>query len=235
MPAADHSSADDKKLLYAIEGAERYRTRARSVATITATGAGALAAGLVLNSTSNFSSFTKLWGLSSIILLLLATVVFVIASLVHSRTATTEKRKWLRIFLRPWETLYSPQADSGESGLLQQSNAVLTRILKSMDAGMWLAGAAIIALVVALVSISISSPTTLPVELTILKERPQFATCPTLPQSFSGTALKADLDRGTTSILVTVAAEICGKAESEEVSLYLNREKLQIVIGKNAL
>ncbi|NUT70416.1 hypothetical protein [Pseudarthrobacter sp. C4D7] len=233
MSATDRSSTDDKELLYAIEGAERYRTRARSVATITATGAGALAAGLVLNSTSSFSLFSKLLGLLSIILLLFATAVFVIASLVHSRTAETNKGNWFGIFLRPWETLYSPQSDANESGLMRQSDAVLTRILKAMDAGMWLAGAAVAALVVALVSISVLPPPRQSVEITFVGDRAQYEKCPDLPQSFSASALKSDLEKEAKSLLVKVAPETCGRNNREEVSLFLNREKLQIVLGKS--
>lgn len=229
----DERTSPENKLLFAVEGAERFRTRARSVATITATGAGALAAGLVLNSSSNFSLFTKTWGLVSIVFLLVATAVFVVASLVHPRTTDPEQNSWLRTVIRPWETLYSADGETTQARLLEQSDAVLLRILKAMDVGMWLAGVAILSLVVALVSISVAVPERYNAHVALILSKGTNSVCPKLPMSFPALVSKSDLDRDSPLVPVTVAADVCGAEGGNEAVLYLDRTSIQLSIDPN--
>lgn len=231
--AADENTPTEKRILFAVEGAERFRNRARSVATITATGAGALAAGLVLNSPSNFSLFTRLWGLASIVFLLLATVVFVIASLVHPRTTESNRYRRLRTVIRPWETLYSSDGATTEARILEQSDAVLVRLLKAMDVGMWLAGIAIISLVVALISASFAVPQRYNAELTTGPGQAANPSCPSLPRSFPVHVSKADLDRDSPQLPVTVAARLCGTEREDAIIIYFERSSIQLTIDKS--
>lgn len=192
---ADSTTSPTAKLQRAADGVERYRSRARAVATITATAAGALAAGLVLNVSPGLPVPAKILGLTSIILLTLSTVVFVIASLVHPRTFTDgEKSSW-RILIRPWESVFYVEGSPNEKDLLNQSKTIRLRIFRLMDSALWIAGGAMVSLTAALVIIAFQEPIKFDANIEFNEDHHRLSACPALPQNFTAIVSKADLKK----------------------------------------
>ncbi|WP_416404682.1 hypothetical protein [Arthrobacter sp. LFS091] len=201
------------------------------MATITATAAGALAAGLVLNVSPGLPVPAKILGLASIILLTLSTVVFVIASLVHPRTFTDgEKSSW-RILIRPWESVFYVEGSPNEKELLNQSKTIRLRIFRLMDSALWIAGGAMFSFIAALVFIAFQEPVKYDASVEIAEGYPRLAACPSLPRNFAAIVSKVDLERDIPELPVAISDELCGSKEGTQLSLYLDRSKITVVVA----
>lgn len=215
-----------------LEGTERYRGRARSVATITATAAGALAAGLVLNATPGLPGPAKVFGFASMALLIVSTVIFVIASLVHPRTVTPGNRLWWRKVFRLWESSYIADEEASQSSLLKQSDAILKRILLTMDVGLWLAGGAVLALIGALAINATAVPLRYTVDVTIVGDQPGFSSCKILPRTFKATVSKSDLERDVPELPLTVPGSLCADQGSAPTVIFIDRSRITMSMNE---
>ncbi len=226
----------------ATERSERFRSRSKSVATLTAAAAGALSAGLVYSPSEALPPISRVAGLASIILLLAATAVFVIASLIHARSpkpasaqrdvrqtadnAHPARMGWNRLWplLRPWEAQFS--AEEAEEGLaetvfLERSRAVLVRIMVAMDIGLWTAGLAIVFLIFALITAVFVAPTR--EQVIVDTNGVSFSSCMNLPDSFVGEVLSSDLASDTTRLSVLVDGSLCGGSDHVAVWIQIER------------
>jgi hypothetical protein len=229
----DQTTSPSEELQRASDGNERYRGRARAVATITATAAGALAAGLVLNVSPGLPMSAKVLGLASIVFLIISTVVFVIASLIHPRTLDEgAKVKW-RSIIRPWESAYIRNGAQTEKSLLDQSDSILHRILRFMDIALWIAGVAMATLTIALTIIAFQQPKKHTVQISFINETPEFPACPSLPRAFDAVIMKSDLERDTPELPASITGALCKADGNSKRTLLLDRSNIRIVITED--
>lgn len=185
---------------------ESHRSRARSVATLLAASAGALAAGLVIAPTMTLPEFARIAGLVTVVLLVLATSMFVIASVTSlgdnkTRKDGSDRRGWL-----PWR-LVIPGSDESPAGLIAQATSLSDRIRRNTDIGMGIAGVAVAALILTLVSATVLR--TPPVTLEVSRVPTSVPLCPHLPTNFSGSAERSDISSASPFLRIRVNAGVC--------------------------
>lgn len=192
---------------------EKYRSRSKSVATLTAAAAGALAAGLALNpALVAFPLTTRVLGMATIVFLLLSTGAFVVASVLHARSVKNgEKIGRLHHFLRPWEALFTSENEWPSVSEYRKSvEAVQRQIMRATDVGMWLAAAAIVCLVTALVSMSVLNEQRSVVSIAVTSDSRANELCAALPPRFDATVRTVEIDSPTSTLTFYVAGDICG-------------------------
>ncbi|MFB6610237.1 hypothetical protein ACFCVO_07960 [Agromyces sp. NPDC056379] len=213
-----------------IDSNERYRVRARSVATLVAAAAGALAAGLVISPPASWPVLSRLLGVSGIVLLVLATGAFVVASLVHARTSKDQKRHPIRAFFRPWETRYESGL-VGDVGVTRtQLDSMLRRIFLFMNLGLWAAGLAGLCIVAGLIFATTFSNEPVAVHVATSGDMPVIQACEDLPDSFPGHVAREYL-LASAVVPVTIDGEMCGGTASGQLTVYLDRQSITLFEG----
>ncbi|WP_162815450.1 hypothetical protein [Microbacterium arborescens] len=210
---------DEDDLSSEIATTDKYRARSKSVAALTAAAAGALAAALAINPTLvAFPFVTRLLGVATVILLVLATGAFVVGSVLHARSTTAPPSgRALKKFLRPWEALFAseekwPNADEYRISI----EHVQRQIMRATDVGMWLATAAILSIIVALVSMLCINEQRETLAFRLVDVPSVNALCPALPNTFEATVRSVDLNSLSSTLTLFVVGDLCGSASRDE-------------------
>lgn len=224
---------DESELASELAVTEKYRTRSRSVAALTAAAAGALAAGLAINpALVAFPLPTRILGLAAVLLLVLATGAFVVASLLHGRSmkANAKTPSWISRFLRPWEALFSSESEWPSTEEYRNSIETVQRlIMRATDIGMWIATGAIVALVSALLSMLVLNEQTTAVSIAVLDGSPATEMCPALPARFDATVRTIDLDSAAETLKFEIAGSLCQAGlDDQAVELTVLRTELSV-------
>lgn len=190
------AEGDDDDLSIEIATTDKYRARSKSVAALTATAAGALAAGLALNpALVSFPFATRVLGMTTVVLLVLATGAFVVGSVLHARsTRGPAAGRGINKFIRPWEALFSSQGEWPTTDEYRSSiESVQRQIMRATDFGMWLATAAIVSIVAALVSMLLINEQREALEVKLADTSTAMLLCPRLPAVFEASARSVEL------------------------------------------
>jgi len=206
---------------------DRFRERARAVATLLATAAGALTAGLVFSSVGQSLPWQmKVSAGLGIVLLSISVCFFLSASLYHLReggapTATPAPAA------SPKETVYG-WLDSAKA-----ANRALTKeISKRTDRGKWV-GMAGLALLIVLLPLGIWLPAErLHVGLQITAQNAQvLQDCPLIQYYVEGEIAKDDLSGSSALVPLKVSDDRCGAhGQSGDRTLYFVRSQVVIVV-----
>jgi hypothetical protein len=224
-----------EKLKLSTEGNERYRTRARSVATLSAAAAGALTAGLVLAPPAGIASLARVLGVLTVVLLVASTATFLLAYFVRPRTAVESVsgkgkfRALVRRVFRVWETPHTEAAEKPQEdhlkALLTTSNSMLQRILALTDIAIWMGGAAAAFLILAVVLNPILPGDDLSVAVEIRTDGTtlQYPECGAIPVRFDALAYPEDLDSASEYLPLKVDASVCRATDRDITWIYIQR------------
>ena len=224
---------DDDDLSNEIATTDKYRARSKSVAALTAAAAGALAAALALNpALVAFPFSTRVLGVATVVLLVLATGSFVVGSVLHGRSTTALKAgRAVHKALRPWESLFAsndewPSADEYRSSI----ESVQRQIMRATDIGMWLATAAIVSIIAALVSMLWSNEQRETLTFRVIGTSSVNELCPALPKIFEATVTTLDLHSSNRTLALAVAGDLCDAGAVEKtVELTVARAELLVI------
>lgn len=218
------------RLEVAVESNEKHRSRARTVATLSAAAAGALAAGLTLAPTEALPTLARVLGLIAIVLLVVATAFSLAAS---SASAYSVGQNKFFNFLHASEAWrIRTQSDSVGGGhpshedLLRDAASIKRGIIRTLSCGLWSASIASIALVASLIVATLfrDASTLMRIEL----NAPQtFVNCPKLGQVFTGEVRKRDQTSSAALLPVNIPAAECGMPSG--VTLFLNKSSIAIL------
>lgn len=169
-----------------LEASERYRSRARSMAGVVATGAGAIGAGLIFsNETSRFGPLAVIAGMVTFGLLLTGIVLFSWAALATKR----------------------PRANQSESDV---QDALVESIWKRTRAASWVSIGALLFLFLTLLAVVAAPSPDTPIRVTLLV--PQQAlrdACPDIRGSFEATVGPGQLVAADELVSLTIRASDC--------------------------
>lgn len=203
---------------------DRYRDRARSVATLLATASGALAAGLVFSAVGQaFPAPIRALGYGAICLLAVSVCFFLSASMYSLKdsddASPTASPTSVRSFL-----------DASEL----QTSALIKSITKRTKWGKSL-GLSALFFLLSMAPLSMFLPVErLNVSVQLLGQPSMLANCPALRDTIEGSVLPADLAGGSVLIPVEVAGEQCGDpSPASPRTLYLQRSEALITAVVN--
>ncbi|MFJ2543740.1 hypothetical protein [Microbacterium sp. NPDC087589] len=211
---------DDEDLLVEIATTDKYRARSSSVAALTAAAAAALAAALALNPTLvAFPFITRVLAMTSVVLLVLATGVFVVGSVLHARaTAATRAGRAVNKFFRPWEALFERKESGPDAEEYRRSiESVQRQIMRATDVGMWFATGAILTIIAALISMLLINEHREVLAFSLSDNSPTKALCPSLPEVFEATAKTVELRSLGDALTLEISSDVCGLGASEEL------------------
>ncbi|MDP3949087.1 hypothetical protein [Microbacterium sp.] len=206
---------DDDDLSIEIATTDKYRARSKSVAALTAAAAGALAAGLALNpALVSFPFATRVFGMATVILLVLATGAFVVGSVLHARsTRGRAAGRAINRLIRPWEALFSSQGEWPTPDEYRSSiESVQRQIMRATDIGMWLATGAIVSVVAALISMLLLNEQREALEVKLADTSTAMLLCPSLPAVFEASARSVELQSTDGHLTFVVVGELCDPA-----------------------
>lgn len=224
---------DEDDLSNELATTDKYRARSKSVAGLTAAAAGALAAGLAINpGLVTFPFATRVFGVATVVLLVLATGSFVVGSVLHARATSSQVAgRALKKILRPWEALFTsedewPTADEYRTSI----ESVQRQIMRATDLGMWLATAAIFSVIAALVSMLLINEQRELLVVTVLDTSPITELCPALTESFDATAKTVELQSSAEALTLVISGESCGSGTTgATVELTVPRAEILVV------
>lgn len=218
------------RLEVAVDSNEKYRSRARAVATMCAAAAGALAVGLVFAPAEAIPKLAQVLGLIAITLLIVATALSLAASSASSYRAGERRSANLLHFLEVWRIRTKSPPDDGSSptymNLIEDAGAIKKGIVRTLSWGLWSASFAAIALVGSLIVATFVSDSSRLVTIE-LEASPNFSGCPSLEQTVKGEIRERDLASSATLLPVTISAEDCGN--SAGATLYLDKSLVAVV------
>jgi hypothetical protein len=223
---------EDEGLVLDLEATERYRNRAKAVAALAATASGVLAAGLVLNPTLlAYPLHVRLLITLSIVFLLVATCIFVVASVVRAsegQNKSTTSAKMLRI-LRPWETVIPPKSngDSPDADYRSSIHQVQRHIARTTNVGLWMATFGVLLLVASLAALLPASQETQTYSAQAAEGSALSVVCGALPNSFPVSIRSLDYRSEQETLRVVIRRSDCLSAsESGNITLFVNRADL---------
>ncbi len=198
---------------------DRLRDRARSVATLLATAAGALIAGLVFSSVGQaLPTSTKVAGYTGVGILAVSVCCFLAASLYR---------------LKPDENP-APANQSVEDVVkasAANAKAAATEISRRTDLGKWL-GLVGLFLFFVMLPIGVAYPDArIPVSVQVLSpDSADGQTCPLTATPIDAHVERADLAGSSTLITLIVPGDRCGEESGSEIHLTLERSKTVIAV-----
>ncbi|WP_369745196.1 hypothetical protein [Paenarthrobacter sp. AMU7] len=202
---------------------DRYRDRARSVATLLATLSGALAAGLIFSPVGQgFPEATKYAGYAAILALGISVCFFLSGSMYRlPNQKPDEKAEDPKPSLRDL-------VDASERNATSVVDAITLRT--RLGSGF---GIAALLLLMAMGPIAAIYPTP-PVPISVQPlESLAVPTCPNIQGNFDGTASASDLAGTAALIPVSVSREVCGHpSPSGSLTIYLQRTKILITTAR---
>ena len=190
-----------------LDAPERSRARSRSMATLAASAAGVVAAGLVFRPESaSIGSSAKFSGFIALSFLLISTAAYA------------------------WASLYAKKI----TGKSEHSAAkTLTLHIRRISLVGSIAGlGSIVALAVMVAFTIFTEPERIPITVGFEGE-PLSRLCPDLPHEFTGTASLFDLHGSGAYLKVTVDAGACrqGSPRGSVIDIYLDRATAQVIAG----
>lgn len=213
----------ESRIRVAAESNERHRSRARSVATLCAAAAGALATGLVLTPPATVPRLSQFLGLLTVILLIVGTGFCVSASASTTYESSSSPIRRILPGLAIWRihTKTLSKHSDAHAKLIEDANRIKKRILINLDLGMWCGGVAALSLVVALSSITLF-PSDSATGTISLKTGHTLQSCPS-----AGTKLKArvsvrDLTNNSSTIAATIRGNQC--QHIDEITVYVDKK-----------
>lgn len=227
------SEQDDetKRLEVAVESNEKHRSRARTVSSLCAASAGALAAGLILGPSEAIPELAQILGLLAITLLIVATALGVAASSASSYKEG-DRKKWPKFWhtLEVWKVRVAPRKDpylpEAYTELIDEARTIREGISRILSWGLWSASFAAILLVSSLVVATFFSDSIRVVKLE-LSTPPEIDSCPDLGQVFIGEIREKDLNTNVATFPVAVAAADCGNPAG--ATLFLDKSSVTVV------
>nr|WP_146081387.1 hypothetical protein [Pseudoclavibacter sp. RFBI5] len=228
----DQQDRDRRQLDASGETLERLRSRARSVATIIAAVAAALAAGIVLSPTPLQPQIARFFGTAAVILFVVATAMFVSASLVNMRKeplVKTEGGKRARAVLSSWEVRLLPGQlpDSPSSESFKLSAKLLSaRIATNIRIATWAALAGLSCLVTCLVLLVWPHQVSVIVHVS---DEVSPTGCAEIAEAgkVAGWVDRASLDGPVGSAYMTLKTDTC--SDGVERTLYLDKSKVTLI------
>lgn len=219
-----------KRLEVVVSSNEKYRSRARAVATLCAAAAGALAAGLVLAPTESMPDGARIFGLCAVVLLIIATALGVVAS---SATAYQKGKNHTVNFLRlleMWRIQVPASQNSTEPHQyvkrIADAEAVQNGIGRIVDFTLWVAFAAALSIITSLAWATFADHEARTVDIRV-HSRQEFVGCPSLDQSFNAVVFESDLEMASSLLPVEVSANECGNEMG--AILYLDRSSVSLM------
>lgn len=203
---------------------DRYRDRARSVATLLATASGALAAGLVFSNVGQaFPTATKAAGYGGICILAVSVCFFLSASLYSLKDSEDS------------DDTFSPRSVLDFVKAFDRQTRDLVRSIRTRTKWGQGLGLGALGLLLLMVPLSIMFPTErLNVSVQMLEQPSGIRDCPGALADIRGSVSSADLT-GTSPLLpVEVAGELCGDpVPAQTRTLYFQRSKVLIATARN--
>ncbi|WP_139833290.1 hypothetical protein [Microbacterium sp. LEMMJ01] len=224
------SNDDQRRLEIAVDSNEKRRSRARSVANLCAAAAGALAAGLVLAPTEALPKLSQIFGLASIVLLILAAALSTAAGLATSYEAGSSRSANILHILEVWRVRTGADRGNLESApgykeRIEDAHAIGHGIIRTLSWGLWAAFLATLALVISLAIATFPGDSNKLVTVNF-ETVPNFADCPDLSVATEGRASQLDLESTSTLIPVTISSKDCGSKKG--VTLYIDRSLIAV-------
>lgn len=217
---------------------ETYRGRARGTSALTAAAAGALAAGLVVSPSEGLPELARTLGLVAIILLVVSTGTFVVASLVHAYSPQGNEQHWLAGFARPWRIAHHESSGVANQALaprLDTAQRMSKRIRLFTDLGMWSAFVAVVSLILALFFITTSASTSVPVQITRTGGASLMVPgCGPIVGAIKGAVLQQDLHGDTASIRVAIDPSQCSIKARGPIDIYLERTSIAVISSSSS-
>ncbi|TKV29722.1 hypothetical protein FDK12_02070 [Arthrobacter sp. NamB2] len=206
--------------------ADRYRDRARAVATLLATAAGALAAGLVFSAEGqSLPTAVRLAGYVGIVLLSIAVCLFLSASMYSLRAKSGDGR--------PSPDTVAGEStqqtiDSSEENVVKVVNAISRR----MNFGKFFGLAGLLALILMPPIGAVFPDDQINVSIQITELPPDASeTCPAITDNIDGTVARDDLKGIAALIPIEVSSQECGNPEHDSKAvLYLDRSKVIVTV-----
>ncbi|WP_166880919.1 hypothetical protein [Salinibacterium sp. ZJ450] len=217
------------RLEVAVDSNEKYRSRARAVATLCAAAAGALAAGLILAPAEAIPKPAQVLGLIAITLLIFATAFSLAASSASSYQAGDKASANFLHALEVWRIRTKSPRDRDlpltYDDLIEDAAAIKNGIIRTLSWGLWSGSFAAIVLVAALIVATFLSDSSRLVTLELETSR-DLASCPGLGRIFTGEVRDRDRTSSVALLPVIVSAAECGN--SAGATLYLDKSSVAI-------
>lgn len=219
-----------ERLAAAVDSNDRYRSRARAVATLCAAAAGALAVGLILAPGEAVPKPAQVLGLVAVTLLIAGTALSVAASSASSyESEENQPAKFLRR-IEAWRIRTESAQSEGQpptyEALIEDARRVKGGIARLQSWGLWAATLAAMALVVSLALATFMAEASSVVTIEFNADL-ALSHCPDIESTVRGEVLDRELASSADILPVRVTADDCGN--SVGATLYLDRTLVAVV------
>lgn len=218
MSTTNGLSNEEQALRSSIDANERLRARARSVASLVATAAGAMVAGLVFAPSISLPESARVSGAFSVLLLLIGTCAFVAASFGYAIDASVRSRatKILLSLLLFWRITRDDNGSGvNSSARVEDAEKVGSRIRGITDFAACFAGTGVLAFVVTLGFATFDQGKSVAVTL----DDPSIAktACRLYQEPFVVTLSRAELEGDSSNVPLRLPAAACGQPEDSVI------------------
>lgn len=225
------NDAMQQRALNSVESADRHRARARSVSTICAAAAGALASGLIFVQNQNLPQSPKVFGVIAVGLLIASTSIGMAASVAttYHNQKSTRLSKILN-FVSLWRISYNPQppcdGEDENSKIVDEARVLKAGISKVTSYSLWCAGMAAVTVLITIGCIAFPKENLVKVDVYVGNSG-NFEYCPGANSVIQARASKSDLGSQAKYIQLKIAASECDVGK--ELTIYVDRTQLQLV------
>lgn len=216
-----------KQLDVAIGSVENHRSRARSLATLVAAAAGALAAALVIAPTTALPYLARLTGLVAVCFLIFATGLFASSSVTFLSRGQERPNGKVAAGLFAWRKRIADDSPGDYETRTQQAQALRDRIRVQTHLGMLAATGAVVALLATLNLATFLPSPTVAVEIQ-LKTPLTLDACPIEIKQLVGDIKEEDLVSSSGFLRVALSRDLCGSL-TDVVEISVTRSDIALI------
>lgn len=199
---------------------DRHRSRARSVATLSAAAAGALAAGLILTPEPGISKLAQTFGFVAIVSLIIATSFCASASISSAYEAKTGSLKALLNRIVSWRVQVPSDEDDKNpfQARLEDAQQVEIGIARNINIGLVAGTVAVVTLIISL-SIMVFEPNQYRSVTIDFKTKQYSSACPALNHTARAEMREQDVTADSTYVSVKLSPTQCGNTAGASINL----------------